>query len=192
MTEEHRISQLKKGDPLAYRELFDSFRNKIFNTVLGLLQNQEDAQDITQDVFVEIFQSIKDFEGSSKLSTWIYRIAVQKSLEHIRSSQRKKRSGIIFSLFGKEHLFPVATSSPFHHPGIKLENKERASILFEAISKLPANQKTAFTLHKVESLSYVEIADIMMLSISSVESLMFRAKQNLQQILSVYYEKNER
>jgi RNA polymerase sigma-70 factor (ECF subfamily) len=185
------ILQLQNGDPAAFRELVDQYRDRVYNTVLGFLQHREDAEDVLQDVFVEVYQSIGRFRETASLSTWIYRIAVQKALEHIRNSKRKKRSGIILSLFGRENQVPVTSAAPFYHPGIKLENKERAAILFGAIGRLPENQRIAFTLHKIESLSYAEIAEIMKVSISAVESLMFRANQNLRKMLSDYYNKNE-
>ena len=190
--EEKLIGQLRAGDMNAYRELVSRFSGKIYNTALGLLQDKEDAEDMTQEVFIEIFQSISGFQERSKLSTWIYRITVRKSLELIRSRNRKKRKGVFLSLFGKEDHLPVTSSSPFYHPGIKLENKERAAVLFMAIEKLPVNQRTAFTLHKVENLSYAELAEIMEITVSSVESLMFRAKQNLRKILGSYYDQNEK
>lgn len=182
---------MQQGDSAAFRELVAHYTDRVYNTALGLLQNREDAEDITQEVFVEVYRSIGGFRGDASLTTWIYRIAVQKSLEQIRTANRRKRSGILLSLFGKEHLVPVAASAPFYHPGIKLENKERAAILFGAIRNLPVNQRTAFTLHKVESMSYAEIAEVMKVSVSSVESLMFRAKQSLQKQLSAMYENNE-
>jgi RNA polymerase sigma-70 factor (ECF subfamily) len=191
LNEANCVSLVKQGDRAAFRELVGHYTDRVYNTVLGLLQNREDAEDTTQEVFVEVYESIGGFRGDASLTTWIYRIAVQKSLEHIRAGNRKKRSGILLSLFGREHLVPVAVTSPFYHPGIKLENKERAAILFGAIRNLPENQRTAFTLHKVESMSYAEIAEIMKVSVSSVESLMFRAKQNLQKQLSALYDKNE-
>lgn len=192
MNEADYISRLKTGDQAAFRELVETFRDQVFNTALGLMQNHEDAEDISQEVFVEIFRSVSSFRGDSKLSTWIYRITVQKSLEQIRNSRRNKRSGMIISLFGRENKMAVTASSPFYHPGVKLENKERAAILFEAIGRLPSNQRTAFILHKVEALSYLEISEILGLTISSVESIMFRAKQNLQKYLAAYYERNEK
>jgi RNA polymerase sigma-70 factor (ECF subfamily) len=79
----------------------------------------------------------------------------------------------------------------FHHPGVELEQKEAASELFAAISKLSENQKIAFTLHKVENLSYKEISEIMNISLSSVESLIFRARQNLQKLLENYYNQHK-
>jgi RNA polymerase sigma-70 factor (ECF subfamily) len=81
-------------------------------------------------------------------------------------------------------------ASAFYHPGTQLENKEQSAILFKAIDQLPEKQKSAFILHKIEGLSYNEIADILNTSLSSVESLLFRAKQNLQQSLSEYYKNN--
>ena len=189
-TEEELIIGLKEGRDNAYQELLNLFGSKIYNTAIGMLQNTEDAEDLTQDVFAEIFQSIKKFKGESKLSTWIYRITLTKSLEQIRSKKRKKRFGIIVNLFADKVIENNKELTCFDHPGKQLENKERATILLTAINQLPENQKTSFILHKIEQLSYSEIADVMQVSLSSVESLMFRAKQNLQKILEEYYVNN--
>ncbi|MCX6279115.1 MAG: RNA polymerase sigma factor [Bacteroidetes bacterium] len=186
------IKKLREGDEQTFRELVEQFRERVFNTALGMLQHQQNAEDVTQEVFLEVFRSVARFRGDCSLSTWIYRITVQKSLEHIRSGQRKKRSGFIFSIFGMEDQVNIATEAPFYHPGIQLENRERAAILFSAIAKLPVNQRTAFVLHKVDGLSQTEIAEIMKVTISSVESLMVRAKQRLRELLAYYYEKNEK
>jgi RNA polymerase sigma factor (sigma-70 family) len=191
LDEEVLIVRIRKGDPSAFHDLVEHFRDRVYNTSLGLLQQTEDAEDITQEVFIEIYKSVSGFRGQSKLSTWIYRITVQKSLEFLRWKTRKKRYGVLLHLFGKEEEHLQHDLVHFLHPGVLLENKERASILFLAISKLPANQRTAFTLHKVEGLGYAEISGIMKTSLSSVESLLFRAKQNLRKLLAEYYEKNE-
>jgi RNA polymerase sigma factor (sigma-70 family) len=192
LDEENLISLLKQKDQTAFKELVHQFSSKVYNTALGILQHAEDAEDVSQEVFIEVFQSIQQFKGESKLSTWIYRITVSKSLEFIRKKNRKKRFAFVQSLFGLESVLPEKDKAHFYHPGVLLENKERAAILFQAIDKLPENQKTAFILHKIENLSYAEITEVMMISLSSVESLMFRAKQNLQKLLSAYYEENEK
>jgi RNA polymerase sigma factor (sigma-70 family) len=172
----------------SFQEIYDQYKNKVFNTVISYLQNQEDAEEVTQDVFVEIHHSINSFEGKSALGTWIYKISVNKSLDFIKRKNRKKRFAFITNLFDEsgsiKHDFPN-----FHHPGVILENKEKSAILFKAIHQLPENQKTAFILSKVEGLSYAEISDIMQTTISSVESLLFRAKQNLQKQLSDFFYK---
>ena len=184
--------KLIEGDRISFENLVKQFKNKVFNTSLSILQNVEDAEDITQEVFVEVFQSLKNFKGESKLSTWIYRIAVSKSLEFLRWKNRKKRFGFMQSLLYNNLTETILEIPNFFHPGIQLENKERAAILFAAINKLPENQKTAFILHKIEGLSYAEVADVMHATVSSVESLLFRAKQSLQKLLGDYYEKNEK
>jgi RNA polymerase sigma-70 factor (ECF subfamily) len=152
----------------------------------------EDAEDVTQEIFITIHLNIKEFKEESSLSTWIYRIAVNKCLEFIRKKNRKKRSGIFKSIFSSDGERAIENHSDFTHPGIQLENQERAKVLFKAIELLPEQQKSAYILHKLEQVSYNEIASIMEVSLSSVESLLFRAKQNLKKHLIVYYEENEK
>ena len=158
MSETLWLIKLREGDERTFREFVNQNRDRVFNTALGLLQDTENAEDVTQEVFVEVFRSVARFKGECSIMTWIYRITVQKSLEHIRNSSRKKRAGILLSLFGKEDQVKLNADAPFYHPGIRMENKERAVILFQAIAALPFNQRTAFTLHKVEGLPHAEIA----------------------------------
>lgn len=180
------INQLINGDENTFRQLVQDYQDKIFNTCISLVKNAEDADELTQDVFIEIYRSINKFRQDSKLSTWIYRIAVNKSLEHLRKMKRKKRLGM-FSWFNKENTKLDPEIADFNHPGILAENQERAKILFKAIRNLPETQKVAFTLHKLEGLRYDQIAEVMQKTLSSVESLMHRAKTNLRKELYDYY-----
>ena len=192
MEEKELILRLKKNDEIAFGFLVDLFSKKVYNTCVGMLQNLEDAQDVTQEIFITIHLNVKDFKEESSLSTWIYRISVNKCLEFIRKKNRKKRSGIFRSIFSFDGEQAIENHSDFIHPGIQLENKERSIILFKAIGLLPEQQQTAYVLHKVEQVSYNEIAVIMEVSLSAVESLLFRAKQNLKKHLATYYEQNEK
>ena len=192
MEEKELILRLKKNDEIAFGFLVDFFSKKVYNTCIGMLQNIEDAEDVTQEIFISIHINIKEFKEESSLSTWIYRISVNKCLEFIRKKNRKKRSGIFRSIFSADGEKSIENHSDFSHPGIQLENKERSIILFKAIGLLPEQQQTAYILHKVEQVSYNEIAVIMEVSLSSVESLLFRAKQNLKKHLATYYEENEK
>ena len=192
MEEKELILRLKKNDEIAFGFLVDFFSKKVYNTCIGMLQNLEDAQDVTQEIFITIHLNVKDFKEESSLSTWIYRISVNKCLEFIRKKNRKKRSGIFRSIFSSDGEKSIENHSDFSHPGIQLENKERSIILFKAIGLLPEQQQTAYILHKVEQVSYNEIAVIMEVSLSAVESLLFRAKQNLKKHLATYYEENEK
>jgi len=192
LEEKELILLLKKNDEKAFQVLVDLFSKKVYNTCIGMLQNREDAEDVTQDIFIAIHLNSKEFKEESSLSTWIYRITVNKCLEFIRKKSRKKRFGIFKSIFSSDGERAIQNHSDFIHPGIQLENQERAKILFKAIDLLPEQQRTAYILHKMEQVSYNEIADIMQLSLSAVESLLFRGKQNLKKHLSIYYEENEK
>jgi RNA polymerase sigma-70 factor (ECF subfamily) len=183
VTEEQTlVEKLKQKEAWAFKELVDAYQNMVYNTCLAIVKNENDAEDLSQDVFVQVYQSISYFKGDSKLSTWIYRIATTKSLDHERKKKRKKRFGLVRSIFGADSEY-VVEPPDFHHPGVALDNKEAASMLFGAIDKLPENQRLAFILNKVEGLSYQEVSEVMETSVSSVESLLHRAKNNLKRIL---------
>lgn len=182
MTEQELIIGLKNGQEDAFKELVDSRQTLVFNTILGFLQNHEDAEDVTQDVFIKIFESIVQFKGESALSTWVYRVAVTSALEFLRRKKRKKRFGFMTPIFGEDNEQHVELPD-FHHPGVALDKREMSAILFKAIKELPENQQIAFVLNKVEGLSYQEVADVMKTSLSAVESLLHRAKTNLKEIL---------
>lgn len=182
------VEQLQRGDESAFRKLVDEYEAMVYNTAVGIVQNEEDADDVTQEVFIQVYQSISSFKGESKLSTWLYRIAITKALDHEKRKRRKKRFAFLESLFGnakEEMIHPP----DFQHPGIVLENKEKAGELFSALKQIPDNQRIAFTLHKLEGLSYQEIAAVMETTLSAVESLMGRAKTNLRKILKDHYQK---
>lgn len=182
MTESELIQGLRNGDESAFKYLVETYQDRIYNTALAIVQNAEDAEDVAQEVFIQVYRSIHSFKGESKLSTWLYRIATTRALDLLRSRKSKKRAGFIQRLFGEGNE-PVYEIPDFHHPGVALDKKENAAKLFKAIRQLPENQKIAFTLHKVEDLSYQEISAIMKTSVAAVESLMHRAKQNLRKIL---------
>ncbi len=182
MTEIELIQGLRNGDEAAFKFLVDNYKDRVFNTAIGIVQNAEDAEDVAQEVFIQVFRSIHSFKAESKLSTWMYRITTTRSLDLLRSRKSKKRFGFLQRLFGDGNE-PLYEIPDFNHPGVAMDRKENASKLFKAINQLPENQKTAFTLHKLEDLSYQEISDIMQTSVPAIESLMHRAKQNLRKIL---------
>jgi RNA polymerase sigma-70 factor (ECF subfamily) len=183
LTDQELLLGLRNGEESAFKELVTRFQDKVFNTALGLLQHHTEAEDIAQEVFIQVFRSIQQFKGDSLLSTWIYRITVTKSLDHLRSKKRKKRFGFLSSLFGEDNR-PVYEPEDFNHPGVLHENKEDAALLFKMIDQLPENQRTAFILNKVEELSYREIAAILNTTEPAVDSLLQRAKQNLRKKLN--------
>ena len=188
MTDSTFISDLKEGKPFAYNQLLNEYQQKVFHTCLSFVASKEDAEDVAQEVFLEVFKSICKFKGDSKVSTWIYRIATNKSLEFLRKKNAKKRFAFFSTTLGNEiPLDKTVYFSDFNHPGFLIENKEKGAILFSAIQQLPEQQRIVFTLHKVDGKSHHEITEIVNKSLSSVESLMHRAKKNLQEKLKNYY-----
>jgi RNA polymerase sigma-70 factor (ECF subfamily) len=182
LTEQELIQKLKNGEEAAFKWLVEANQDRVYNTALGIVQNAEDAEDVAQEVFIQAFRSIQSFKGESKISTWLYRIATTRSLDLLRTRKSKKRFGFLQRLFNnKEEL--QFDPPDFNHPGVVLERKENAAKLFKAIARLPENQKAAFTLHKLEDLSYQEISEVLQTTIPAVESLMHRAKQNLRKML---------
>ena len=146
---------------------------QVYNLALQYVQNTEDAQEITQDIFLTIYQQLDKFREESNYSTWIYRITVNKSLDFIKAKKRKKRFAL-FSIFTAQN-----EPSHFDHPGVILEQQEETKQLFEYINSLPDNQKTALILQKIEGKTMSEVAEIMDMSAKAVESLLQRAKTNL-------------
>ncbi|MDD4108002.1 MAG: RNA polymerase sigma factor [Prolixibacteraceae bacterium] len=190
MSEAEIIKKLQLGDENVFRELVDNYRQMVVNTCFGLLHNKEDAEDVAQDVFIEILRSAESFRGDSKISTWIYRIAVNRSLNFLRDNKRRRWfQSFDDTVQSKQNNFKDLRSQNSDNPGFDLENSERSAILHAAIDALPKNQKIAFTLNKYEDLTYREISEVMQLSVSSVESLIHRAKKNLQKKLYYCYKK---
>ncbi len=170
----------------AFNQLVEAYQHMVYNTALSIVQQQQEAEDIAQEVFIQVHQSIKHFKGEAKISTWLYRITITKSLDWQRHKKRKKRFAFIENLFGSNNEVQHEASD-FFHPGIASENKEQSAILFKAINELADNQKIAFVLNKVEGLSYQEVADVMNVTVASVEAYLHRAKQNLRKQLETYY-----
>ena len=160
-----------------FTTLYNEYSVLVYNVALNYLQNVEDAEEITQDVFIQLHSSLHKFQEKSTLKTWIYRITINKCLDFIKHKNSQKR----FFIFGKksQNELEILNVSNFEHPGIQMENKENAAILLAVINQLPTNQKTAFLLSKFDGLSNPEISEIMNLSVSSIESLVFRAKKTL-------------
>jgi RNA polymerase sigma-70 factor (ECF subfamily) len=190
MSEAGIIEKLKEGNEKAFSDLVSTYQKMVVNTCYGLLHSIEDAEDVAQDVFIEVFRSASGFRGDSKISTWIYRIAVNRSLNFIRD--HKGRRGFK-SLDEITQLPKTLTGDNYSESGgdphSDLENSQRSILIHAAIDELPKNQRIAFTLNKYEDLSYKEISEIMNLSLSSVESLIHRAKKNLQKKLYNCYKK---
>lgn len=182
------IHRLISGEDQAFRQLIETYQSMVFKTCFHILHHKEDAEDIAQDVFIEIFESIHQFRKESRLSTWLYRIAINKSLNHIRRNKVRSVFSSLDHFFSREKNTTLDPEDPSSDNSPEsIDYSERVTIMQKAIDSLPENQRIAFTLNKYDELSYQEIASVMELSLSSVESLIHRAKLNLQKKLVNYY-----
>ena len=180
MSEQEIIQAIVNGDHSRFEWLVQKYKTMVFRTAIGFVHSKEDAEDLTQDVFVSAFQSISTFQGNSEFSTWLYRIAVNTAINQLNRNKHKAflqiTGDLLRNLFNKE--------SGERNPHQELEKTELDEAIRKAIDSLPEKQRTAFVLSKYDDLPQKEIAAIMQCSEGSVEQLLQRAKTNLQKKLS--------
>jgi RNA polymerase sigma factor (sigma-70 family) len=170
------------------KEIYHSHKDMVYNLALQYVQNTEDAEEITQDVFVKVFQKIEGFKNLSGLKTWIYRITINQSLDFIKARKSKKRWAF-FSALSIDKEGQDLGLSDFNHPGVALEQKNEVSRILNCVNQLSENQKTVIILLKIEQVSPAQAAEILNISTKAVESLFQRAKKNLSELLNQNEEK---
>ncbi|MGF7217966.1 RNA polymerase sigma-70 factor (ECF subfamily) [Spirosoma lacussanchae] len=184
------LDAVAQGSETAFRQLYEITKSRVFNTALGYVRSREDAEEITQDVFIEVFRSAGRFKGDARVTTWLYRITVSRSLDYLKHKKRQKRFAFLTSLFDPSSGNLLHDAPDFVHPGIELDRQENAAILFRAIDTLADKQKTAYILTRIEGLSNGEAAEVMAVSVGAVESLLQRATENLKKQLAGWYKSN--
>ncbi|OFX19249.1 MAG: hypothetical protein A2041_06285 [Bacteroidetes bacterium GWA2_31_9b] len=189
MNDNELLEKIAQKDEQAFRIFVEKYHPLVLNVCNNILNNYDDSMDISQEVFIKIYETIDKFRGESKISTWLYRIAVNKSLNYLRSKKHQKWFSSLDVIFGDESKKQdIADNTPII--GDQIETDENKKALQHAINRLPDKQKTAITLNSFEELPYKEIAEIMMISVTEVGVLINRAKQNLNKYIVNYYEKN--
>ncbi len=181
------LRQVQAGDVAAFDQLILRYRERVFGVIYNLTSNREDAADLTQDTFIKAFQSVHRFQGQSSFFTWLYRIAINSTLTHIR--KQKLRS--FFSLERINEDEPIArdvidalTDKTGADRGTYV--RELQEKLNEAMQKLSINHRTVVTLFEIDGLSHQEIAEITGTSVGTVRSRLHYAKQLLQAELQPY------
>ncbi len=180
------VRRARHGDLEAYDELVKRYQERIYATVYHMTSNHDDANDIAQEAFIKAYQALKSFKGGSTFYTWLYRIAVNKTINFLK--QRKNR--LHFSLndidFHAENdpdlVALVSDKTPFRNVGLTELQKK----LNEALHRLSEPHRMVVVLHDVQGMSHDEIADIMDCNIGTVRSRLFYARQQLQGYLAEY------
>jgi RNA polymerase sigma-70 factor (ECF subfamily) len=185
MTDNEIIRQIAQGDRNMYRTLVERYQPMVFRTCMGFLHNKDDADDLTQDIFTQAFLSLSTFKGDSSFSTWIYRIAVNASLNRVRKATKFSFLQRFETIFGSEKRkeFEIPTSENEDPENILILDEHREWVQ-NALNSLPDNQRTAIVLSKYDDLPQKEIAEIMNTTEGAVEALIQRAKSNLREKLT--------
>lgn len=191
--ERELIRRVAAGERAAFRQLYETHSPRVYNLLIRLVGNRDDADELVQDVFLSLWSHADSIRGDSKLSTWLFRVTMNKAINF------KKRGGIFFQV---KQLFSLETddesiidklpASEADNPDRQLERKEAQTQLADLLSELPPRQREVFLLHKLEGLSYNEIAGDLHVSLGTVESLMHRAKENLQKVMARQVRKSAR
>lgn len=172
---------------ISFREMYEMHKHRVFNTALSYLKNQEDAEDITQEVFLEVYHSIDFFRQQSKLATWIYRITVNKCIDFTRKKKSKKRWAIFTEIFHKDSGEEKAEISKFEHPNVDFDNKEEIKLLYNALDSLPDKSRIVMVLFYFEGQSQKDIAAIFDTSPKAIESLIARTRKTLKEEIEKKY-----
>jgi RNA polymerase sigma-70 factor (ECF subfamily) len=181
MTEQELISGIKAGEEKAFKEFVDKYQELVVNVCNSFLHDRDDALDISQEVFIKVFHSADSFKGDSKISTWLYRIAVNKSLNFLRSKKRKNIFSSLDLLLEDKQNNPIdSVADNGENAEEKMSKNEDIERMIAVIDQLPKKQKTAINLNKFEGLSYKEISEIMNISVTETGVLINRAKSKIQ------------
>ena len=180
------VNRARRGDLAAYDELVRRYQERIYATVYHMTANHEDANDLAQEAFIKAYQALKSFKGGSSFYTWVYRIAINKTINFLK--QRKTRSAMSLDDidFNAEHDPDLVALISDKTPRREVNLAELQQKLNEAMQKLSEPHRLVVTLHDVQGLSHEKIAEIMECNIGTVRSRLFYARQQLQAYLSDY------
>ena len=193
ITDEFLVEKAKTGDYQAFEDLVNRYESKVYRLALRFLRNPEDAEDALQESFLQVYRGLKNFEGRSSFSTWLYRLATNVCLMKIRHRSTEP-----------SHLLSLEEALPRHQgsgnsslddwserPEDALLTKESKEKMLEAMGKLPLDYRAVFILRDIEGLSNVEAGEALGISVAAVKSRLHRARLTLREMLSGYFEKGE-
>lgn len=191
------IERILEGETDLFRLLVEYYHNRIFILIRGFVHQEQDAQDLTQETFINAFVSLGSFRGKSEFSTWLYRIAVNTTYSFLRKRERaipflinrdKGQGGKVGGVWMRKDFMPIGKEKSPHD---QASERQINSFIYKEIDRLPKNQRTAFVLSRIEEMSQKEIAQVMGVSVRAVESLLQRAKRNLKSKLKIILDESE-
>lgn len=184
------VEQAANGDSSALERLIIKYQNRIYNVIIKICGNSDDALELTQETFVKVIENIEKFEGKSSFYTWLYRVAVNLTLNHCKRSVRlgfksldQDNSGI--SEDSKLYLRDVLTNDAAAEPSKTAQKNELNELVQKSIMKLDNNQRAVLILRDIENMPYDQIAEVLEIELGTVKSRISRARNNLKEILEM-------
>lgn len=192
MNDSEILSSVLDGHKDDFRILIEKYQQAVFRIIIGFVHDREEAEDLTQEVFIRAWQSLGKFRGDSSFSTWLHRIAINISLNYSRKMRTKNLAGLISSYLGAAAGTELQIPVNEENAEEMMIREEHSAWLRRALDKLPENQRTAIILSKYDDLPQKEIATVMNLTEGAVEALIQRAKKNLRENLTSGMKKNNK
>jgi RNA polymerase sigma-70 factor (ECF subfamily) len=180
------VTAVKAGDVVAFQGRVEKYQNRIFSMVYGMTRNREYARDIAQDTFVKAYRNLESFRLESSFYTWLYRIAMNLTIDHARKVKRQPTGEFDEEIAQRDDGGSVAEPHHIDSPSRALERKQLYTHIMDALEKLPEDQKQVILLRELEGLSYKEIADLMEIPEGTVMSRLFYARKKMQKLLAAH------
>ena len=176
------IKQALNGDQKAYQALFEAYKQTIFHIIVKIVHNSEEAQDLVQETFIKAFGSLKSYNPNYRFTTWLYKIAANSSIDHIRKKKIQTFS-LDQPVSTKDGQVTMEVADMSYHPGKDYSNKQKRLSITEAINSLPEKYKQVITMRHQEDKSYEQIAQILKVPVGTVKARIFRARELLKKKL---------
>lgn len=183
LSDSELITRVLAGQTDGYRPIVLRYQSRLYGMVIGMVRDSEDAKDIVQVAFVKAYQNLATFRIDSAFYTWLYRIAMNLAIDHIRKKKRRKTSSFEESIASRDEDGTIAEQHHAESPVRALVRKELHEKIYNALDELSDDMREAVLLREVEGLSYKEIADRMDIPEGTVMSRLFYARKKLQGLL---------
>lgn len=177
------ISAVLDGDVNAYEALVLEHQKSVYNIALRMTGNRDDAFDISQDAFLKAFRSLHDFRGECSFGSWVYRMAANMSIDHLRRQKRRRADETVYLDDERDGERPTQIPDMTNEPYAQTERREMRRAVFEGLERLDEEQRLILILRDINGLSYAEIAETLKTELSTVKSRIYRARARLANFL---------
>jgi len=184
------VQRCRQGDSDAMGQLITKYQDRIYNVILKICANHDDAAELTQETFVKVIENISTFKGESAFYTWLFRVAVNLTLNYCKREAKFRTQSLDMQTrpefdSARTNLGAFLTDESVQDPAILAQNREIGQIIADALNKLEDHQRTIVVLRDIEGMTYAEIADALQIELGTVKSRLSRARENLRQILEM-------